>query len=121
MSLAAALAVGLGGAFGALLRAFVGRLVRSSFPLATLLVNVAGSFLLAALHAAIPEADGVWRALMGAGFCGALTTFSTFILETVILARSGWRARAVLYVVLTLFLCGLASWLGLHFFGGYGL
>ena len=112
MSLAMAIAVGLGGAAGALLRALAGRWIRSSFPFATLLVNVAGSFLLAAAYAGLPDAPDWTRALIGSGFCGALTTFSTFILETVILARSGQCRRAAAYLILTLGLCCLASWGG---------
>jgi CrcB protein len=114
MSALIVIAVGLGGAAGALLRALAGRLIRSSFPLATLTVNIAGSFLLSLAHGAIPPEAAAWRALVGAGFCGAFTTFSTFILETVILARSGQSRRAALYLVLTLGLCCLASWTGFH-------
>lgn len=114
MSLLVVIATGLGGAGGALLRAFAGRWIRSSFPLATLTVNVLGSFLLAAAYSLLPADAELWRALVGAGFCGALTTFSTFILETIILARSGQARQATLYLVLTLILCCLASWSGFH-------
>lgn len=112
MSLLMALAVGLGGAGGALLRALVGRWLRYDFPVATLVVNVSGSFILAALYCALPGDAELARALVGSGFCGAFTTFSTFILETVLLARSGHLRRALLYVTLTLSLCSLASWSG---------
>ncbi|HSH08872.1 MAG TPA: CrcB family protein [Oceanipulchritudo sp.] len=112
MSLLGVMAVGLGGAFGALLRALIGRWIRSDFPYATLLVNVGGSFLLALAYSVLPMEAELSRALIGSGFCGALTTFSTFILETVILARSGQWSRAILYLSTTLFLCCLASWLG---------
>jgi CrcB protein len=71
-----------------------------------------GSFLLAAAYAALPHEAEISKALLGSGFCGALTTFSTFILETVILARSGQIKRAALYLLLTLGLCCLASWSG---------
>ena len=112
MNLAVIMAVGLGGAMGALARALAGRWIQASFPFATLLVNVAGSFLLAAAYAWLPGESELARALVGSGFCGALTTFSTFILECVILARSGQWQRAGLYLVLTLVLCCLASWAG---------
>ena len=113
MSLLTLLAVGLGGAAGALLRALAGRWLRYDFPVATLVVNVTGSFLLAALFIALPQDAGLARALVGSGFCGAFTTFSTFILEAVLLARSGHLRRAVAYVGLTLSLCSLASWSGI--------
>ena len=113
MSLLTALAIGLGGAAGALSRALIGRLLSGPFPLATLLVNVLGCFLLAAFTAALPTDSTVTHALLGSGFYGAFTTFSTFILETVLLFRSGQPHRAAAYLFLTLFLCSLASWLGI--------
>ena len=109
MSLLMVMAVGLGGALGALLRALAGRWIRTAFPLATLVVNVGGSFLLAIAYAGLPGDSEIVRALIGSGFCGALTTFSTFILETVILARSGQYKWAAIYLLLTLGLCCLAS------------
>jgi CrcB protein len=112
VSLLMVLAVGLGGAAGALLRALAGRWIRSAFPLATLLVNVTGCLVLAAASMGLPADPGWTQALLGSGFCGALTTFSTFILETVILFRSGQRQRAGVYLALTLILCCLASWAG---------
>ena len=115
MSFLVVLAVALGGACGAVLRALAGRLVRSRLPLATLGVNITGSFVLAAAHAWLPEQAEVARALVGAGFCGALTTFSTFILELAILMRSGQRRVAIGYLAATLLLCCLASWAGFHF------
>ena len=114
MTLEVALAVGLGGALGALLRAYAGRSIGGNFPWATLLVNVAGSFLLAAAFGGLPPDAELTRALVGSGFCGALTTFSTFILETCILFRSGQRKRALANLLLTLALCSLASVAGFH-------
>jgi CrcB protein len=114
MSFLAIVMIGLGGACGALLRAVTGRCIQAQFPWATLTVNVVGSFLLAAAYAALPMEAELARTLVGAGFCGAFTTFSTFILETVILARTGNRLKAGLYLSLTLGLCCLASWGGFY-------
>ena len=113
MSLLVTIGIGLGGAAGALLRALFGRLIRSDFPIATLLVNILGSFILAVAYTALPGTSELQRAIIGTGFCGAFTTFSTFILETVILARSGRVVYASLYLLLTLALCCLASWSGI--------
>lgn len=113
MSLLEVLAIGLGGALGALARALAGRCIRSSFPFATLLVNVLGSFLLAAAWAGLPEESRLARALVSSGFCGAFTTFSTFILEIVLLTRAGRAGQAALYVSMTLVLCVLASLAGM--------
>ena len=95
------LLVALGAAVGAPLRYLTDRFVKSRlsspFPWGTLLVNVVGSFLLGVL-AALP-ADPRVAALLGTGFCGALTTYSTFSSETLLLARSGARGKALAYVV----------------------
>lgn len=98
------LLVALGGAVGAVGRFLADRLIASRvdavLPWGTLLVNVVGSALLGALAgAALP--DPVWF-LVGVGFCGALTTWSTFGYETVRLVESGARRYALLNVALTL-------------------
>lgn len=62
-----------------------------SFPYGTLAVNVVGSFVLGlvtglALHHGLSPS---WQALVGTGFCGALTTYSTFSVEAAGLLRDG--------------------------------
>ncbi|MEJ7796462.1 MAG: fluoride efflux transporter CrcB [Nocardioides sp.] len=109
-----ALLVAVGGAVGALLRWAVGRwLATSGLPWATLVVNVVGSLLLGVVAAA---SDGWPRTLLGTGVAGALTTYSAFALETVLLERNGRRVWAVANVVgsLALGTAGFAFgwWLG---------
>ena len=95
--------IALGAAFGAPLRYLTDRFVQSrhdsGFPWGTLTVNVCGSLLLG-LIAGLP-ADPTWTALLGTGFCGALTTYSTFSYETLQLAKGGARFYAVMNVVLS--------------------
>lgn len=97
--------VALGGAAGALGRFLLDRAlatrVDAVLPWGTLAANLAGSGLLGALAglgAGLPEP--LWQ-LAGAGFCGALTTWSTFGYETVRLAESGARGYALLNLALT--------------------
>lgn len=103
----------LGGAVGGPARYLtdvtVQRLHGSAFPWGTWTVNVAGSFLLGLLAAAAP----VWAlTLLGTGFCGALTTFSTFGYETVRLAEEGETAAAVENVVASVLAGIVAAALG---------
>ncbi|BCB90126.1 fluoride efflux transporter CrcB [Phytohabitans suffuscus] len=91
------LMVVLGAAVGAPLRYLVDRFVQtrheSAFPWGTLAVNIGGSALLGFL-AGLPASPTVMAAL-GTGFCGALTTYSTFSYETLRLVQDGARFYAV--------------------------
>jgi CrcB protein len=93
-------AVWAGGFAGAVLRALVGDWLPHDadvWPWSTLLVNVAGAALLGWLVVRLPV-GGTRRALLGTGFCGALTTFSTMQLEVLHLLDAGRGGLAVLYV-----------------------
>ena len=88
------LMVALGAALGAPARYLTDRAVQqrheSLFPWGTFLVNLAGSFLLGLLTAAATGGlDPRVLALAGTGFCGALTTYSTFSYETLRLSERG--------------------------------
>ncbi|MEV6600208.1 fluoride efflux transporter CrcB [Actinoplanes sp. NPDC051346] len=95
------LLVALGAAVGAPLRYLTDRRLRawrdSRFPWGTLVVNVAGSLLLGFL-VGLPVSPAL-AALLGTGFCGALTTYSTFGIETLGLARAGDRFLAAAYAL----------------------
>lgn len=118
-----ALAVAFGSAVGGVLRfwltAFVARVVPTHLPLGTLLVNVTGSFAIGALAAAFLDrghagATTVWPALLMTGLLGGFTTFSAFSLQTLVLAQQGRWVDASANVVLSVFLCLAAVWLGWH-------
>ena len=83
----------------------------SGFPLGTLIVNLAGSFVLGfvirlATGAAVISPD--LRAGLTIGFCGAFTTMSTFSYESVALMTDGDYGRAALYMTATILGCVLA-------------
>jgi CrcB protein len=96
----------VGGAAGALVRFLVDRAIAARvdavLPWGTLAVNVAGSALLGVLAGAGTALPDPVSHVAGAGFCGALTTWSTFGYETVRLAESGARGYALLNVGLTI-------------------
>ena len=95
-----AVLVVIGAAIGAPLRYITDRLLQgrhdSRFPWGTFTANVAGSALLGFL-VALPASHAM-QVLLGTGLCGALTTYSTFSYETLVLAKSGARTMAVLNI-----------------------
>lgn len=103
------LCVALGAAVGASLRFVLGQLLDARFPWGTMLVNVAGSFLLGLLSGAALSGDAM--ALLGMGFCGALTTYSAFAVQTVQQGPVRGLLNIVLTVPLALGACALGYWL----------
>lgn len=113
------LAVAGAGAAGSVLRyaadAAVSTRSFTTFPVGTLGINLSGSLLLGlitglSLYHAFPATP---RIVIGSGFCGAYTTFSTFAFETVALAREGERLGAALNVAGNLVGCCAAAGIGL--------
>lgn len=111
--------VAIGSAAGGVIRYLLGgaiqRALAASFPMGTLVINVTGSALLGFIFRYALETPAVTpeiRALLGVGFCGGYTTFSTFSYETLALLEDGdWR-RAGLYVGVSLIGSVLAAFLG---------
>lgn len=115
------LAIAGGGALGSLARHFCGLAAVAAFgaayPLGTLGVNVAGSFVIG-LYATLTEPDGrifatpaMRQGVMG-GFCGGFTTFSVFSLENIRLLEAGRWQFAAAYVLVS-----AATWLPAVWFG----
>jgi len=101
-----ALLVALGAAIGAPLRFVCAHYLDRPFPRGTLLVNVAGSFVLGVCSAL--ALSGSLLALVGTGFCGTVTTYSAFSVQTVTLGRR----TGTVYAALTIILALLAATLG---------
>ena len=114
----AAFAVGLGGAAGAILRwkvgVFVSYLLAPAF-LATLMVNLVGSFLVGVLliwfQGKLPIND-VLRTGILVGLLGGFTTYSAFSMEAVNMMMAGFYGRASAYVVVTVAVCLMGTWVG---------
>ncbi|MBP6519446.1 fluoride efflux transporter CrcB [Shewanella sp.] len=112
------LLVAFGGSIGAVLRylisIFMIQVFGSSFPFGTLLVNVIGSFFMGVIYALgqMSHISPELKALIGIGLLGALTTFSTFSNETLLLMQEGDWLKAILNVVLNLSLCLFMVYLG---------
>ncbi|HAS6203959.1 fluoride efflux transporter CrcB [Vibrio vulnificus] len=111
--------IALGGAFGACSRYLVSELcvvlLGRGFPYGTLTVNVVGSFIMGLLIAAFESELLVtepWRQIIGLGFLGALTTFSTFSMDNVLLMQQGAFFKMGLNVVLNVTLSITAAWVG---------
>lgn len=114
------LLISLGGAVGTALRYLVAlgtpRVLGTSFPYGTLIVNVVGSFLLGTImHVGLTTSvmSPTVRLVLATGVMGGFTTYSTFNYETLEYLREGALGLAALNLAATLLLCLLAGALGL--------
>ncbi|ODT69749.1 MAG: hypothetical protein ABS75_15860 [Pelagibacterium sp. SCN 63-23] len=98
------------------------RLLSSSFPIATLAVNIAGSLLMGVLVGLLARFLPGWqdeaRLFIAVGMLGGFTTFSSFSLDTIVLIERGALVQAMLYVVLSVVVCLAGLYLGLLFTRG---
>ncbi len=115
------LIIALGGAFGALARAFVSAQLTKSlgvgFPFATLAINLIGSFLMGVCAVIILDylkMTGYWRELIMVGFLGAFTTFSTFSMEGLNMLHAGQWLAALLYFTVSVMGSVFACFVGWH-------
>ncbi|MBY7915637.1 fluoride efflux transporter CrcB [Vibrio fluvialis] len=109
--------IAIGGAIGACSRYLVSEwcvtLFGRSFPYGTLTVNIVGSFIMGLLIAAFENewlAPYPWRQIVGLGFLGALTTFSTFSMDNVLLMQQGAFFKMGLNVLLNVLFSISAAW-----------
>lgn len=113
-------AIAAGGALGAVMRFSMSNAVYSwlgrGFPYGTISVNLLGSFLIGICFVLLTEKltmGSEVRAFILIGFLGAFTTFSTFSLETLTLLQSGFFIKALANILLSVFLCLIATWGGM--------
>jgi CrcB protein len=105
----------IGGVSRYVLGGLIQRLLDTTFPAGTLLINVTGSLLLGAIlryGVETPTLTPELRGFLTIGLCGGYTTFSTFSYETVALLEDGEWGRAALYVGLSIGLSIVATFLG---------
>ncbi|RJK68250.1 fluoride efflux transporter CrcB [Serratia marcescens] len=106
--LSSLLAVFIGGGVGSVLRWAVSMKMNplnTHIPLGTLMVNLIGGFIIGlamAIFTRMTHLDPTWKLLITTGFCGGLTTFSTFSLEVVYLMQDGRFGWALANMLLNL-------------------
>jgi CrcB protein len=98
--------VAVGAALGAPIRYLAGHIFDDGFPTGTLVVNVVGSMLLGVFASQSLDSDAA--ALLGTGFCGALTTYSAFVVQT----HDHGPRIGVPYAALSIGLCFLGAVIG---------
>ncbi|MDC3423657.1 fluoride efflux transporter CrcB [Aquibacillus sp. 3ASR75-11] len=110
--------VGIGGIGGAITRYLLGKWITQksskTFPLGTWTMNVTGSFFLgifALLYVHNSIIEWIWL-LIGVGFLGSYTTFSTFGYETIQMLQKQEMKNAVIYVSTSVILGILFAWIG---------
>lgn len=111
--------VACGGASGATLRYLMGMgvttLLGKNFPFATLSVNILGSLIMGCVFQLVQQesiAIAPWWPLVGVGFLGALTTFSSFSMDNLLLLQQGDLLKAMLNISLNVIVCLLAAYIG---------
>jgi len=114
------LLVGLGGGAGSIARFLCQKYIYEwyphPFPFGTFLVNISGCFLIGIFYALAEKGNLLtpeWRILLTTGFCGGFTTFSTFAYENLNLLRNGDITYFILYIIASVILGMLATWLGI--------
>lgn len=121
------LAIGAGGALGAIARHAVNHLVHqrqlsATFPTGIFLINIAGSFAIGLLAGLLAgnrvDLSPTLRAFVVVGFLGGFTTFSAFSLDTLALARAGHAGQAVLNVAGQVGLSLAGVWAGFRLGNG---
>ncbi|MCE9563269.1 MAG: fluoride efflux transporter CrcB [Planctomycetes bacterium] len=94
---------------------------RLEFPFATMFINVSGSFILGLLAGSFlnqpTPSERNWYLLLGTGFCGGYTTFSTFSYETFKLMQDGKLGLALVYSLGSVVAGLVGVWLALKLVG----
>jgi len=110
------LLIGLGGGIGSMCRYWASLLLlNKSFPVATLLINISGSFIIGLVAAYALKNEWFaanWKLFLATGICGGFTTFSAFSLENLQLLQQGKYLWALLYIAASIVLGLIATFFG---------
>ncbi|AEF95639.1 fluoride efflux transporter CrcB [Methanotorris igneus] len=112
------LLIGIGGFIGAILRYVIGGIVPVKFglPTGTLTVNLIGSFILGFfMYSSLFYISSDAKFFIATGFCGALTTFSTFSYETFTLIEEGLLVKAIANILINVLGCLFMVYVGRTF------
>ena len=114
--------IGIGGMFGSIARYLTGQFFNRYFtdplPVGTLVVNIAGAFLIGVIIGMGERYRWFtepWHFFLAVGFCGSFTTYSTFAYENYTLIKGGHLSTLVFYITISLVAGILLAW------GGYVL
>jgi len=115
------LSIALGGALGACLRFFISdtmlKMLGRGFPFGTLTVNIIGSLFLGVVFGLLEKqvlSASPYKSFIVIGFLGALTTFSTFSMDSLLLLQQGHIVKMILNITLNVVVCIFMAWLGLN-------
>lgn len=118
------LSIGLvfvGGSFGAATREWLRMAIPAfeTIPVSIAIINVIGAFLLGYLYEALTRLDSTrqtgknLRLLLGTGYCGGFTTYSSLATDTAVLLQHGFTAGAIAFALGTVVVGAAATWLGI--------
>lgn len=121
MMLSTYIAIGTGGALGAISRFALGRAlpdtIFSHFPIQIFLINAIGCLLMGILlevMALYGNPSATWNSFLTTGFLGGFTTFSAFTLEFGLLVDKELHAHAIFYALSSLLICILCFFIGIR-------
>jgi len=109
------LIIGFGGFFGAIFRYVISNIIPAKFglPLGTFAVNLIGSFIVGFfMYSPLNNLHPEYRFLIITGFCGALSTFSTFTYENFFLLERGYFINVIVNIFLNILGCLMAIYMG---------
>ena len=110
------LLIGLGGGIGSMCRYSASLLLlNKSFPIATLLINITGSFIIGLVAAYALKNEWFatnWKLFLATGICGGFTTFSAFSLENIQLLQQGKYLWSLLYITTSIVIGLTATFFG---------